>query len=113
VSTYAASIQLVSREFRQRDGHIGDSGLSVRSSLGRRRMLFHSSDIEPPIAFRTPRNFDGSWTCTSGSVHPFLFCHCRSFRARGIEISCLTRKWSLKSNGFPEQLCDESCASTI
>src|SRR5437764_283610 len=30
-------------------------------------MLFQSSDIEPPIAFNLPRNFETSWTCTSGS----------------------------------------------
>src|SRR5262249_45751917 len=29
--------------------------------------LFQSSDIEPPIAFSRPRNFDTSWTCTSTS----------------------------------------------
>src|SRR5262249_55445203 len=29
--------------------------------------LFQSSDIEPPMTFRCPRNFDTSWTCTSGS----------------------------------------------
>jgi hypothetical protein len=30
-------------------------------------MLFQPSDIEPPIAFNVPRNFDRSCTCTSGA----------------------------------------------
>src|SRR5262249_37574472 len=35
--------------------------------------LFQSSDIEPPTIFRCPRNFDTSWTCTSGSDLGGLF----------------------------------------
>src|SRR5215510_13456862 len=35
--------------------------------------LFQSSDIEPPTTFRCPRNFDTSWTCTSGSDLGGLF----------------------------------------
>src|ERR671911_1662542 len=31
------------------------------------RMLFHSSDIDPPRTFSVPRNFEGSRVITSGS----------------------------------------------